>query len=655
MQIKTLFYLLKHLGPGWLVYRCYYAIAHKLGLFERRMPSASWQTISDHQERIAALAFMPDKIDKSAQSRLKDWDNDSASSHNVTEEAEAVLRGEFLLFSYHHKQLGFPPDWHQNAMSGAVYDRNLHWSKIADFGQGDIKCVWEANRFPWAFALARAYARTGDERFAEGFWLLFENWLDENPPNRGVNWKCGQEAAFRLFATCFARRALACAQATTPERLLKWRKFVAFTAVRIAGNLNYALSQNNNHGISECVGLYTAAMLLPGLPDAAKYVELAEKELIGQLDSLVYEDGAFSQHSTVYHRVVMHDLALYLAIKKTSGSMPDHHILQAATRALQFMVNITDLTCGQALLHGPNDGANILLLANSDFLDFRPSLLLLASLLNCQIDMPCGKHDEALFWFSLAAHKDDKVMAQSADPAIVKSGWFIFTGENSRLFCYAPEKFIHRPAQADLLHVDLWWKGIPITLDPGSYSYNSGGQFSGMFCSTRVHNTVCVNDSDQLKKVSRFLYLPWPRAKTDWCSEKRIFTATHNAYRENGVLHTRKIQQKGPEGWLIEDTVAKTGILRNSQTISLHWLLADYECEFNEKDHTLVLHTPAGFYRLTITTDAPIEATRLIRADKVTDAGWWSPYYYCAEPALSIEMCVKSRDSVKFISYFEPV
>jgi len=654
LKIKDLFYLLKYLGPRWLAYRCYYSLAHRLNRFACRMPSGSWQDIADFPESSTALSFIPHEINPQAQNELKAWDLASAS-HNAIEEAQAVLNGEFLLFSYHRKQLGFPPSWHQNAMSGAIYGKNLHWSKIADFGQGDIKCVWEINRFSWAFSLARAYARTGDERFAEGFWQLFENWLDENPPNLGVNWKCGQEAAFRLIATCFARRVLSCAQSTTPERLVKWQKFVAFTAVRIAGNLDYALSQNNNHGISECVGLFTAAMLLPDLPNSATYMALAENELIRQLDSLVYEDGAFSQHSTVYHRVVLHDLAWYLAIKKASDSIVDHRILQAATRALQFMVNITDLNTGHAPLHGPNDGANILPLANSDYLDFRPSILLLARLLNYRVAMPDEPHAEVLFWFSLLAGKDDKVLARNTDPANVKSGWFMFEGENSRLFCYAPEKFSHRPAQADLLHVDLWWKGLPIAIDSGSYSYNSDGQFSGMLCETRVHNTVCVNDSDQLNKVSRFLYLPWPRIRTVWCSERRIFTATHNAYRKNGVLHTRNIQQNGTDSWKIEDTVAKTGLLKNSQTISLHWLLADYGYEFNEKDHTLFLQTPAGSFRLAITTDAPVAAIKLVRADKASETGWWSPYYYRAEPALSIEMRVKSRDSVKFISYFEPV
>lgn len=655
MNIKSFFYLLKYLGPSWLAYRCYYAIAHKLRIFERRLPTCRWSDIPVYSELSPALTFIPSGFDPVLANKLNSFDKDSNNSRNVIAEAEAVLRGEFLLFSHHRKRLEFPPAWHKNAMSGASYDQSAHWSRISDFGLGDIKCVWEINRFPWAFALARAYARSGNESFAEGFWQLFENWLDENPPNCGVNWKCGQEATFRLIATCFAVRAFSEAKATTVARLARWRQFVAFTAIRIAGNINYALSQNNNHGISECVGLFTAAAVLPDLPDSARFISLAEKELIRQVETLVYEDGAFSQHSTVYHRVVLHDLAWYLAIKKSLGCVADDRLIDAATRALQFMIGITDLETGRAPLHGPNDGASILPLTNSDYLDFRPAINLLAVLLGYQLSVSSVSQEEVLLWFSLDKKPVVKKLPENSLPETVKSGWFMFAGKDSRLFCYAPERFIHRPAQADLLHVDLWWKGLPITLDPGSFSYNSSGQFAGMLSETRVHNTVCLNDSDQLTKVSRFLYLPWPRVKTDWYSERRVFVATHNAYKENDVLHTRKIQQDGPDRWLIEDTVTKIGIEKSLQTISLHWLLADYEYEFNEKALTMVLRTPAGLFRLAVTTDAPIEAIKLVRADKASEVGWWSPYYYWAEPALSIEIRVKSRNSVKFISYFEPV
>jgi hypothetical protein len=652
-KIKTGLYILKYLGPRWLLYRLYYAFVQKSGLLARRMPVKSWNNICDYQENRSALSFIPADFTKKQLELLQNFDEQSNEGFDVIIEADAVLNGEFRLFSFHKKKLGMPPDWHKNAMTGEVCDNKLHWSKIPDFGYGDIKCIWEINRFPWTFALARSYARTGQEKYAETYWLLFENWLEENPPNIGVNWKCGQEATFRLIATCFARRAFANSRATSHERLQKWRKFVAFTAERIAGNIGYALSQNNNHGISECIGLYTAANILPDMPQAEKYSVLAEKNLIEQLETLVYKDGAFSQHSTVYHRVVLHDLAWYLAFKKALGSDVEKHIVAAANRALQFMVNITDLNTGLAPLHGPNDGANILPLTNSKYLDFRPAITLLGSLLNCRLAVPAGPQNEALLWFS-QTNSQGKILAQNNDPGAVTSGWFMFSGKNSRLFCYAPEKFIHRPAQADLLHVDFWWKGLPITLDPGSFSYNCSGRFSEMFKSTRVHNTVCVNNEDQLKMISRFLFLPWPRIKTEWYEKKQTFIATHKAYKDSGILHTRKIQHKGNDLWLIEDTLVSNRLKKDSHSLCLHWLLCDYNYSFIDNENTLLLHTLAGEFKIAVSADCPIDKIDLVRADSLTDEGWWSPYYFHARPALSLSVSLKLQKKAIITTRMQP-
>ena len=654
MKIKDLFYLLKHLGPRWLAYRCYYALAHRLNLFARTMPPGIWQDVADYPESSAALSCIPDTFTQPSTNRLNAFDVLPGAVQNVATEADAVLRGEFVLFSLHRYRPGFPPDWHVNAMTGEKYDKNLHWSKIPDFGHGDIKCVWEINRFSWAFTLARAYARTADEKFAEGFWLLFEDWLAENQPNCGVNWKCGQEATFRLMAASFARKVFAGARATTEARLMLWRKFVAFTAHRIAGNLDYALSQNNNHGISECIGLITAVKLLPGIPDAQALRERAVASLVSQLETLTYQDGGFSQHSTVYHRVVLHDLTWYLAVEKAAENSPDQRIIAAAGRALHFLAGITDLATGLAPLHGPNDGANVLPLSASGFLDMRPALVALAALLHVELPIVSGAHDEALFWLSQPVSAAANAVTGSGDFFAEKSGWHIIAGADSRVFCYAPTVFRHRPAQADLLHTDLWWRGQPITRDPGSFSYNASGQFASMLNSTAVHNTVGIDSVDQMHTVSRFLYLPWPKAAVAWQPAEREFTAMHNAYKDRDVQHTRVIRSLPEDRWQIEDLLVMPESQKNSHEIRLHWLLVDYPYTFDRDALKVSLHTRAGDISLQLKTECSEFKIDLVRADAHSDRGWWSPFYFYAEPALSLQLAINISKTVKIISIFQP-
>src|SRR6185295_14728429 len=98
------------------------------------------------------------------------------------------------------------------------------------------------------------YWRTSDESYIELFWSAVEDWRAKNPPQQGPNWKCGQETAFRVMAWCFALYGLMDAQATTAARVAVLAQMIAVSAHRIQANIDYALSQRNNHGISEALG-----------------------------------------------------------------------------------------------------------------------------------------------------------------------------------------------------------------------------------------------------------------------------------------------------------------------------------------------------------------------------------------------------------------
>src|SRR5205823_1624803 len=83
---------------------------------------------------------------------------------------------------------------------------------------------------------------------------------------------------------------------------------------RIQANLNYALSQRNNHGISEAVGLWTIGALFPEFARANEWSECGREILETQGLELIYEDGAFAQHSVNYQRVVLQDFLWVLRL-----------------------------------------------------------------------------------------------------------------------------------------------------------------------------------------------------------------------------------------------------------------------------------------------------------------------------------------------------
>jgi hypothetical protein len=631
--------VLKFLGPNWVAFRLRYALERRTGALQRRSPCKKW-----------------DEINVTA--RLPDWlraprlpaSSPGWGDHCVTE-ADGVALGEFVLFSHHQKFLGCPPNWQRNPFTGQSAPRGGHWSALGDFDFGDIKAIWEPSRFGWAFTLARAHARTGESRLAELFWKLFEDWCAQNPPNEGVNWKCGQEATFRLLAATFALAEFGRLPDATEARMKLWSRFVTATGQRINANLDYALSQSNNHGVSECVGLITASLLSAETAETRAWRARGVAHLRRQLDELVYADGGFSQHSLIYHRVLLHDLFWMISLLRQSGETPPDWLEQKTRQALQFLIPLVDAKTGHAPLYGDNDGANVLALDECADADLRGTVQAGRVLLDGTRAFPPGPWDEAAFWLT---GKDPATLPvrEIAPPErwhAPVSGYFQWCSGLARLFFICPTRFRHRPGHADMLHVNLWWRGQAVAHDTGSYSYNTPGPFNGALAAAAVHNLPMLAQREPLEKASRFLYLPWPGGTAEWSEPGKCFRATHDAYGQAAQI-ARTIASPQAGVFAIADTVT----LKQPGTVRLHWLLADAEWKLDEPGRTLTAKLGGENFTLSWDANLRVRVASLVRADAASARGWWAPHYLAAEPAVSFELLFDVTDQLTVTTRFAP-
>ncbi len=604
--------VLRHLGPGWVWFRVRYACRRRIGGLRRRSPAVAWPAVERARGApLAAFATAPAAIGAGSMA-----------------EADAILAGRFRLFSGHEVEAGFPPVWNRNPHTGETAPLDRHWSELGDFAFGDIKGIWELNRFPWAFALGRAWARTRDNRYAEAFWTLFDDWMERNPPNVGPAWMCGQESSFRLMAAMFARFACAAAPATTPERVVRFAQLVTVTARRVDANLDYALSQANNHGVSECTALITGAVLVPGAAEAKKWRVRGLAELERQLGALVYPDGAFAQHSAVYHRVLLHDVLWTVNLLRVGGDTAPEWLLAAGRRALAFIAALLDPATGRVPLYGANDGSNVLPLADADYLDFRPLVQAGYAVLHGERRLMPGPWDEAAEWLAPDPPYVESALEGDGRRHFPDGGGLHWRRQNVRLFFRCPTRFRHRPSQADLLHVSIEWREQPIAIDPGTYSYNTPGRFAGAMKEAAVHNTVTFGSEEPMTKLGRFLYLPWPLGAAG-AEGADAFGATHDAWSRLAAGHGRTIRAVGADTFDVEDRLYRARPGR----VAVHWLLADYKHQLEPS--TLRLATPRGAF--TLRWRAPTGArVSLVRAEPASNRGWQSPRYGEAVPALSL-------------------
>lgn len=520
-----------------------------------------------------------------------------------------------------------------------------HWTSYeqgkARWGAADVKTIWEPARFGWAVILARVYAHTGEDGYAQAFWRLTEAFLAAHPPNRGPNWASAQEVALRLIALAFALPIFAAADATTPPRLELLTGALAAHAARIPLTRAYARAQNNNHLLSEAAGLYTAGSLLTGHPAADRWRapgwELFTRTLLDQISPT----GEYIQHSTNYHRLMLH-LALWVqAVARANGEdfpPPLQAKLAAATR---WLFDLTDPLSGKAANLGHNDGSNLFPLTNLPFDDYRPVLQAASLAFLGTPALPPGDWDELAAWFGLL--NPGQPSHQPAPMPINR----LLAEDMSSWATLRYVSYSSRPAHADQLHVDLWWQGENIALDAGTYQYNLPAPWDNSLAQTIVHNTITVDGENQMTRAGRFLWLDWAQGSVLPTTERLSITAEHDGYHRLGILHRRKLQCLPPNIWLVQDWLLPTTSPSSEHHFCLHWLLPDLPWKLTGT--SLHLRHSKGSLHLEVETPHTVTpVTQVIRAGQCLHGrgdvppilGWVSPTYGCKLPALSFRVCL---------------
>jgi len=515
---------------------------------------------------------------------------------------------------------------------------DLHWSQLElTTPDWDIKFIWEPGRFSWALALARAYAFSGDPAYAYDFWEKTSKFLDAHPPNLGRQWQSAQEVAIRLMALTFCDRVFAADLKASQHRRL--RSAIAEHARRIPPTLGYARAQNNNHLLTEAAGLYTAGLYLPDHPQAKKWRQLGLRWLNWGFQNQIDEFGAYTQHSSNYHRLMLQVALFADHLRRLSGA-PDWPPATKArlAAATSWLWSLTDPHTGRVPNLGANDGAYLFPLTHQPFEDYRPVVDAAAKAFLKEDIYQQPALSEMARWFGLEAEPPDLLKQPQASDML-------------RLQMKAGRAFIHtahyegRPSHADQLHVDLWWRGINIALDPGTYQYNAPPPWDNALAGGFVHNTLTLDGQDQMTRAGRFLWLDWAQAEVlahevNALGQLQRVTAAHNGFHHLGARHQRTLLRQ-PGGWRVLDSVIPYGKPSGREHAArLAWLLPDWEWVLPEQG-LLLLSGPQFTIRLRV---KGVDSIHLVRAGECIQGeitpeptwGWGSHTYGEKHPVLML-------------------
>ena len=675
-ELRALFSLYQKFGLPWFLFRFGYALRMRLGILRWQQPAYEWDA------RPLAYWLKPDVPSEPV--KYFAWRNQNApkfffdgipslprdlpwNPQLAVDEAERILAGELRFFEHTPYQIGFPPDWHFDPRTNVHIDAARHWSQIPDYGEYDIKFVWEASRFNQVYALGRAYAFQPDERYPEAFWTLVEDWAWKNHPQRGPNWKCGQETSLRLLAWTFGLYAFRDAVSTTAERVAHLAQLVAAQADRVHGNIDYAISTRGNHAVSEAFGLWLAGTLFPELKQAEKYRSMGRRLLEREAEIHIFRDGTYSMYSLNYHRFILHVYFLAMRLGELNQDRFSDALYQSISKSLDFMAQLIEPASGEMPVYGSNDGALVCPLDTCDFTDYRPTLQAGWSLVHGKRLFEAGAWDETLFWLNgeqaLRSEKDAE--PRQVSQSFPEGGVHILRDAESVAFIRCAD-FRERPSHADQLHVDLWWRGKNIACDAGTFLYNGQGIWQNGLAHTAAHNTVTVDTADQMTWLSRFTWGEWARGRVLQQSE-RGWQGEHDGYARLGVRHVRSALMLGEDRWLVVDHL----FAREPHRYSLHWLINDFSHSVMPEEKLICLWPEIkSLLRGTVLSGAErsrrtsVEAIQIrmgllegdatfstVRGDANSTRSWRSRYYGQKEPALSAMLETKRADAI-FWTFF---
>jgi len=456
---------------------------------------------------------------------------DMPAPGNDIARADRALRHEFVSIGYPHT-FGPVIDWHfdKTTEPGSTYAPNNEWT-------------WQLNRHAEWTALARAYRRTHDEKYAREFVAEMLGWVKDCPmPKDAAN---GPRSAWRTIETGIRAAEI------WPE---VWYTFVKSPAMTDDALLTFlgaylyhahhlmAFHTTGNWLAMEGNGLFHVGVLFPEFRDAAAWRATGGKWIYDEMNNQVYPDGVQIELSSGYHHVSLNNfLGVYKIAKLNKVELPADF--------LNRLEKMYDFDVYGAMPDGRLPGVQ-----DGNYYPVRHALEEAAELFPDRADFrwyatggasgkPPAETNHAFSW---------------AGYFVMRSGW----DPDARYLWFDGGPFGYGHQHEDKLQLIVAAYGKVLLTDPGNFTYERS-KWRDYFIDSFSHNVVLVDGQPQRRRgARRDTYIAKQPANAVWGSDyvEATFDENFGGDVKNNVTHTRAVMFVRPNFWVVLDKLmAKDG------------------------------------------------------------------------------------------------